>query len=352
MLPALCCRAQFSRSWTEGPLTWEDFRITDTEYADTSASSFASFSLIRTNRKVKANGITYKYQDVSAAIDPGQSWVKTGQANEENLKRHQEEFDILQYFATRYREDFLFYKDTKMYRFESNIDNETKHRLSEKAYLEQYHDAIETYRKTGDAILYPVSREPFDIVNHPRQVAEGALEGLLSPVLVFPLGDLGKAFRPAYGISAGFGYREGKTLLSADLTLAKSATTVLGSVTSLANDYYASYLGAFINYGRALLSREKVNFSLCAGAGYSAWKEGTIFSRPTVSGLTLSQGIRIDLRLHRTINHLTQTPQARDTGLMFRLYVNEMYVAPRKIFTPTVNLSVGMNFGFRNLSRN
>ncbi len=46
-----------------------------------------------------------------------------------------------------------------------------------------------------------------------------------------------------------------------------------------------------------------------------------------------------------------QTLQARNAGLVFGLYVNEMCFAPMKICTLTNNLSVVMNFGFRNLSR-
>ncbi|MDY6444666.1 MAG: hypothetical protein SPK76_06535, partial [Bacteroidales bacterium] len=78
-------RAQISRSWMEGPLTWNDFQLAGPERADDPATSRASFSLMRENKVVKAGGITYKYQDVWAAISPVQSWVKPGRQNVEFL---------------------------------------------------------------------------------------------------------------------------------------------------------------------------------------------------------------------------------------------------------------------------
>ena len=124
LAPAVCCLGQGPRSWTSGPLTWNDFQIAGPERADTSATSHVSFSLIRENKKVKTKGITYKYQDVSAAIDPKQSWVKAEGQNDRNLRKHQQEFDILQYYAERYREEYMFYTDPKTDRYENYFTRE------------------------------------------------------------------------------------------------------------------------------------------------------------------------------------------------------------------------------------
>lgn len=354
-LGAACCGAQGLRSWTEGPLDWNDFQLAGPERADTSAVSYASFSLIRENRKVKKEGITYKYQDVSAAIDPRQSWVKAEGRNDRNLQALQQEFDILQYYAALYQEDFMFYTDTRVDRFENYFEAESKHKLSEMAYLEQFQSAVEEFRRTGDASACPVSREPFDISKYPCQVASGASEMNISLISVFPTGDLARMFTPAVGFSAGYGYREGKNYFCADLSAGVIGLDLQGFDFEYGGGSYSvegSYFSAAVKYGRILFSSGRTAFSLFAGAGYTAWKEGHLLSKATVGGLTFTEGLCVDVHLHRTVNFLAKTPQAQDAGLQFRLYADEIYYAPGKIVTPTVNLGVGLHFGFRKLSRN
>ena len=352
-LGALNCGAQGLRSWTSGPLSWSDFQSAGPELSDSSETSHASFSLIRENIKVKEGGIAYKYQDVSAAIDPRQSWVEAAAKNEQTLRKLLQEFDILQYYATLYREDFMFYTDMKNHPYEEYFDEGTKHKLSEAAYLEQYRSAIEEFRKTGDASAYPVSREPFDITKMPCQVASGASEMHISLITVNPTGDLAKMFTPVFGFSAGYGYREGRNYVCADLSEGVIGLNLTGYSFKDGGHYTVrgSYFGAAAKYGRILFSAGKTDFSLFAGLGYSAWKEGHLLSKATVSGLTLTEGLCVDYTFHRTFNYLAKTPQARDFGLQFKVYVDELYVASQKFFVPTINLGMGFNFGFRKLSR-
>lgn len=353
LAPAVCCLGQGPRSWTSGPLTWNDFQIAGPERADTSATSHVSFSLIRENKKVKTKGITYKYQDVSAAIDPKQSWVKAEGQNDRNLRKHQQEFDILQYYAERYREEYMFYTDPKTDRYENYFTREAKHKLDERDYLMQFKSTLEEYRKTGDANAYPVSREDFDITKYPYQLASGASEALFSLIVVVPMGYLAKSFSPAFGFSAGYGYREGKNFFRGDLSVGiigfkpEGYDPVYGGSFSTRG----SYLGLSAKYGRILLSDDHINFSLFAGVGYTSWKEGNLISPPTASGLTLTEGLCMDLHLHRTVDFLAKTPQARDMSLQFRLYADEMYYAAQKTIIPTINFSVGLNIGFRKMSR-
>ena len=351
LLLPLGCRAQFSRSWTEGPLTWDDFQLAGPDLADNPAASEASFSLLRENKVVKANGITYKYQDVTAAISPAQSWVKPGEQSAYNLQQRQQEFDILQFYADRYREDYMFYDDLRLDRYEMYFD-EVKHKLSESEYLEQYREALETFHRTGDASAWPVSREPFDITTYPVKMAPGASEGLFSLFTAVPVGDLGKIFKPIVGLSAGYGYREGRSLFSAEFAVATSVTFTNSGTPAVGAFYVnATYVGIMGKYGYRILSADNVELSLFAGLGYSSWKAGAIMDKPVASGFTLSQGLRVDFPLHRTFNYLAKTPRVQDMGLLIRFYVDEMYVSRAKIFAPTINMSVGLNFGFRKLTR-
>ena len=350
---AVCCAGQSLRSWTSGPLTWDDFRPAGPEVAGESAASYASFSLIRENKKVRTKGVTYKYQDVSAAVVPQQSWVKPDGKNDAALRKHQQEFDILQYYATLYREDFMFYNDTLTYRYENYFGTEAKHRLPEMVYLDQFKTAVAAFRETGDASAYPVSREAFDITSYPSHIAPGASEAHFALLRIFPTGDLGKVFSPATGFSAGYGFREGKNYFNADLSIAFADVCLKGYDASngVAIAAEGSFLGFSAKYGRVLFSPGRTELSLFAGVGYNGWKEGHLISPSTVKGVTLTEGICLDIHLHRTFNYLAKTPQVRDSALELKLYADEMYVAARKLVVPTVNVAVGFNFGFRELSR-
>lgn len=349
------CQAQSWKTWSSGPLTWDDFQIVDPEFADTSATSYASFTLIRENKTVKTKGIAYKYQDVSAAINPAQSWVKAEGRNDLNLKKIQQEFDVLQHYATLYREDFMFYNDEKLNKYENYFPAESKHKLSETAYLEMFRSAVEKVHKTGDASKYPVSREPFDITHYPSKMDPGAMEAIILLTTIIPTGELSKMFSPAFGVTAGFGYREGKNTFRTDLTLGvigpKPGKIYTQTMTGALIITEGSCLGLTAKYGRIVFASNSINLSLFAGAGYTSWKNGTLFSKPVISGLTLTEGICLDVHLHRTFNYLAKIPQAHDFGLQFRIYSDQLYHAAQKALIPTVNFSAGLCFGFRKLSK-
>lgn len=351
-LGAFCCRAQNLRSWTEGPLSWNDFRPAGPGQVEDPADSYAWFTLLRENKTVKVGEVTYKYQDVSAAIDPRYSWVKTGGMNDAELRRQQQEFDILQYYATQYRDDFMFYTDTRSDRFENYLPTESKHKLSERAYLDEFHSAIDRFRQTGDASAYLVSREVFDITKVPCQIASGASEGIFSLIAVNPTGDLAQLFSTAFGVSWGYGYREGKNYFVADLSLGVMGLSVeKGLMTKRVILSSGSYLALAAKYGRILFSVGNTDFSLFAGAGYTAWKEGSLVSKATVGGPAFTEGICLDYSFHRTFDFLAKKPSAKDLGLQFRAYVDELYVPAQKIVIPSINFALGINLGFRKLTR-
>lgn len=344
---ALPCGAQNTRPWTAGPLSWSEFSQVQGE----DAASYASFSLMRENRIVKAKGISWKYQDVCAAFDPGQSWYNPWVARVADLQRHQQEFDILQHFAAQYRDDFLFYNDQQYHRFEEFLGDDEKGKLSEAAYLERYRAALDAFHATGDASPYPASREPFDITRFPVRMAAGSKVGHFSFLSVFPLGGLAQLFPPAFGFSGGLGYREGKSVLGLDLLYGICGLTIEGDEAYKTIFTSGVYLGFLASYSRVLFSVGKAECSLFGGVGYTSWKKGVVMNHPLACGLTLSEGITADIPLHRTYNFLAKSPQAQDLGVRVKLYVDEMYVAAQKTVMPTVNLSVGVNFGFTKLSR-
>ena len=336
----LGCRAQQLKLWTDGPLTWNDFEVAGTGSIQSNESSYAAFTLIRENKVVKTQGVTYKYQDMSAAVTRGMSWVKPGQMNDSNLARHQKEFDILQHFAEMYRDDFLFYNDPLSRRHEMWFDG-NKDKLSESYYLSLFKDALDEFHRTGDAGEYPVNPEPFDITKLAYSVPESSSELLVGLTTVIPVGVLSNYFdSPFVGPSLGYGFREGKNYFNGNLTVIETF------------GISGSYLDLSARYGRVLAANRKTDFSLFAGAGFAFWKDADLFrSTSLYKGPMLTQGISIDISLHKTVNFLSEVPQEREQKLQLKLYVNELYDIERDSFVPYIAMSAGINLGMKDISR-
>ena len=341
---AFCCNAQDLVRWTDGPLTWERFQRIDSTQTDPFK---VSYTLAKEKKRVKSDGVLYKYQDVTAAIDNQQSWVKTGEDTEANLQKIQHEFDLLQYFAEQCRTDYLFYKDTEFNYYENYFGIDTKRRLPETVYIERYRAALASDQQ------YPVSREPFDITKVPCQIEKGSSDAIISLIDVIPTGELANHFGSAIGFRAGYGHREGKSLFSAELTVGHTGLNLsnFNPFVVSAIGVKGAYIGLLARYGRMLFPIKEGGFYLSGGAGYSCWKHGDVMSRAAFGGFTLSQGIDVIVPLRTTMNFISKTPQRREMSLHFRLAVDEMYDAPQKILMPTICLSAGLDFGFRNITK-
>lgn len=347
---AFCCNAQDLVRWTDGPLTWERFMRVDSTQTD---PYWVSYTLAKENKQVKSGGILYKYQDVSAAIDIQQSWVKTGEDTDANLQKIQHEFDLLQYFAEQCRTDYLFYKDTEFNYYENYFGIDTKRRLPETLYIERYRAALASDQKDGTSADYPVSREPFDITSVPCQIEKGSSDALISLLGVFPSGYVATQFNPAYGFVTGYGYREGGNFYAAQLGIGLAGEKIVGYLTEarLPIIVEGAYIGALLRYGRRVLPIRTGGLYLSAGVGYSCWKYGHLAGETISGGLTLTQGLDCIVPVRTTMNFIAKTPQRREMALHFRLAVDEMYDAARKKLMPTISLSAGLDFGFRNITK-
>ena len=352
LLASVCCRAQFSRPWTDGPLTWYDFQMAAPEGAGVENAAHASFSLIKENKVVKSSDTVYKYQDIVASIIPGQSWVASGSRTDANLARLQTEFDVFQYFASLYRDDYLFYNDTRHDQYEEYFPGENKHKLSETWYLEQYRLAMEEIKDTGDASRFPVQREPFDITKAPCHIEEGSTRALFSLVGTFPGGALRQEFEPAYGFSAGLGHREGKGMFGAELAIEAVGPHNIGYDEHGGSiDTKGAFLRFMAYYARYLFSEGKMGVNVSAGAGYSAWKPGLIISDPLFSGPTLTQGVNLEFPLKKTMNFMAKKPQLQVLNLNVKVFVDELYDKSAKTIMPTFNIAVGVDYGWHLITR-
>ena len=352
LLASLCCRAQFYRSWADGPLTRYDFQMPFPENAGNVKDAYISLSLIRENKVVKSQDIVYKYQDIMASIIPGQSWISPEARTEATLARLQKEFDVFQHFASRYRDDYLFYNDLRQDQYENYFPETNKHKLPESWYLEQYRLAVQEIGKTGDASPYPVSREAFDITKVPCRIEEGSTRVLFYLISVFPGSALRREFEPAYGLSGGVAHREGKGMFGTELSIAAVGPHNFGYDENGGSfDTKGAFLRFMAYYGRYLFSEGKMGVNVFAGAGYSAWKPGLIIADPLFAGATLTQGVNLEFPLKKTMNFLAKKPQLQILNLNVKLYVDELYNASEKIIMPTFNLAVGLDYGWHLITR-
>lgn len=348
---ALCGNAQGILRWTDGPLTWERFQRVDSTQTDPYK---ATFSFSKENKKVKIDGILYKYMDVSAALDTGQCWVQTGKDTDENLQRLQKEFDLLQYFAERYRTDYLFHSSPELTnQHDAYFGTDKKHHLPEVVYIDGYRAALEACKNGKSYEDYHVSREPFDISKVPCQIEKGSSDAIISLVDVIPTGELANHFGPAVGFRAGYGHREGKSLFSAELTVGHTGLDLsnFNPFRVSAIGVQGAHIGLMARYCGRLFPIKEGGVYLSGGAGYSCWKHGDIMAHVAFGGITLSQGVDIIVPLQKTMNFVARKPQLRDMSLHFRLSVDEMYAAPQKLLAPTISLSAGLDFGYRNITK-
>lgn len=346
-----CCNAQELVRWTDGPLTWDSFQRVDSSQTK---PFYPFFTLAKENKSIKANGILYKYLDICAAIDAGQSWVRTGEDTAGNLQQIQREFDLLEHIAEEYRTDFLFYNDPETNEYEAYFGIDKKRNFSEMAYIERFNAALEKIGKDGKAGEYPVSREPFDITRVPYQIEKGSNDALFSLLGILPMGYLSDQFEPAICFRAGYAHREGNHILSAEFTFGRTEfeyTLPLFTppIKYDVNGTYLAYMGRF--GGRILSIKKQGGCYISGGAGYTTWKYGDVFDDNAVGGFTLSQGVDVILPLRTTVNFIAKKPQQRDMNLHIRLAVDEMYWAAQKKIIPTISLSAGLDFGYRNITK-
>ncbi|MBO4571970.1 MAG: hypothetical protein J5699_08605 [Bacteroidales bacterium] len=103
---SLGLQAQNSRLWSEGALSWGEFRSAAGP-DDTAAVN--SVFYWKTGVKRELIGRTYyMYPTVQAALIPDYSYVKEGYATDSELLRQQRIFDIWEVYARRYRDSLIF----------------------------------------------------------------------------------------------------------------------------------------------------------------------------------------------------------------------------------------------------
>ena len=337
LLSALPGRAQELRKWSEGLPDWSGFQIAGPAR---DSSSYASFTMIKNKVKVVRDGVVYHYLNITAAIDPSRSWVKADQMSDEELALIRQDFDLLEYFARLYRDDLLFEKD--------------RDGTQQKNYIERFHNAQGRVREGESLSRYALQAGEFDITQVPVTFSErssGVSFGLFTGL---PLGSLGRLLYPSFGVSAGYEFRKGPSSLLIDASVGLNAFKrhYYGLEGSWINHSMASSVCLSVQYGRELAAAGPWRLSAGAGPCYSArifnYNRNAAY---TIGGIGLSEGLCADLLFRRAMIFSSRRPERSDAYLRLRLYSDQIWNGPLKNIIPTVNLSVGLHFDSRSISR-
>lgn len=330
-------RAQDVRSWTEGIRDWTDYQIAD---PSREGDSHTSFTLLKEHKSVHRNGIFYHYRDVTAGAIPYQSWVKPDAMTPDELARIGQEFDLLEWFARRYRDEILFVKD--------------KDGARERYYIARFHAAQDSLRQGADLSHYALEQEPFDITAVPVRISDGSAGVSVGLYSGLPFGSLAQLLHPAFGVALGYEIRRGPHIFVLDASVGSS---------SFKRKYYGLD-GAWMNkkvvltfclslgYGREITSSGPWHLSASAGPCYGARMFSFEGNEATpLGGIGLSEGVCLDYRFRRTLSFGTRHPEQSDAMLRLRLYADQIWNGRQRNIIPSVNLAVGLHFENRSLSR-
>ena len=92
-----------TRSWSEGPLRWEEFRGDDSSYDNVrSVITWDEHSF-----KERRGYIRYSYPVVHSVFHPGISFVRDNYSTDEELRRQQYLFDLNEFYARAFRDSLL-----------------------------------------------------------------------------------------------------------------------------------------------------------------------------------------------------------------------------------------------------
>ena len=320
-----CCHAQGVRRWSEGLPDWNGFEVAD---VTDSVSSYASFSLVKDSKVVRTPEATYRYIGVTGVLLPYQSRVRSDSKTEAELESIRREFDILEYFARQYQDYLLFATDGK--------------RLLEKYYISRFQEAREAARRTGDYSKYPLSDEPFDILDINFIAKEEYLGVSFGLFANQPFGDQGRLLFPTAGASLGFELGQGRNALQTEFNLG------MGFYRLQLYDLIRKpvpYLSLFAAYRRELLDAGKWRMSLYGGPGFTLRRFQHIDnSLKTVGGPALCEGICADLHTGRNIIFGVPKPIQSDSFVRLKLSLSQTYNLAQKKVVPAVTFSAGIHF--------
>ena len=332
VLFALPAFSQEYREWSLGPLQKAAF--------DGSVrSDTASFSVTWDRQPVRVKqgrSILYRYQDIRTLALLSSCAISGETITEEELGSFQRDFDLAEQYARRLRDTLLF------------LPAHAKQQVW-KQFVSAYTSQRQHLSEESGALLSP-GPDDFDITAVPLRVSSRGLAASVGAEWSVPLGDLGELCGPMVGVCPGIDLRSGRLLLSTEFSFR----------TGWCKDRYFRVVGLpeqrscvyqfrwRVGPGFVLVDEDAWQLSAFLGLGSSR----TVFPSGPVSGFALTEGLRFEHNLRKSYRFDVFRPSLFQTGLVSRLYMDQIWIAGNRTLSPAVNLSLGIVFSENGLSRN
>lgn len=328
---ALFCRAQDVRRWGEDPVDWTGYRVA--AVSDT-ATSFTAFTLLKNRETIQSGDVFYSYLDVSGAFLPYQSWVRPEAMNDTELQVIRQDFDLLEYFARAYRDDLLFATD--------------KDSVKEEDYIARFRAARQEAHATGNYSKYALTTEEFDISRIAYDETPNYTGVSLALCTDFPFGDQARLLTPSAALSLTVTRGRGVNAFGATLQAG-------GSFFWRRYQHLPQKLVPYFNvtalYKREIKGSERMLLSFVGGPGFAGRVINYADRWILVGGPAFSEGLTAEFRAGRTVSLSKFRPEQADRFWQVRLSLSQLYNLHANKFIPSVNLSVGVHYRNRSITR-
>ena len=313
------------RLWTDGPLTWQDFCVAG---ESSSLPSYAFFKWHPQQHIVKKGHTTYKYTEMTAAIDKA-SYIKDWSLATDSLRyKWQTAFDIQQAYARRYTNTLM------------------TGRYDKKQLMDELHtECIDVLNKfeSDSSVEFP----PIEDVVDPESVAfkQGSYVFWIGAYAAVPVGPTTKlaSFLDGLCVSGGYRYKRFTADATISMTLFPSSSNIRGYYTNYGwQQYYEiTYLSAIADFGYQFINGERFKMNAFAGAGYGQYQIGQL-AGDKYSGPMLNEGIGGEFLLHSFIDLNGGDIPRNNLSLWFRIYSEQMFLLQKKATLPSIGFSFGI----------
>ena len=318
------------REWDKGSLCNEDFVL-----SPQGDSAYFSVVWIKDPVRVKKGSATYWYLDIKNAFLPASTYVGKEGLTKEQMLLFQREFDLSEKYVRILRDSLLW--------------------LSAKVREERWKQGVSDFftERRGQAGQSDVDACPgpdnFDITALPMKHTPLGASFYLGGDFSLPLGAMGTLSGPLAGFFSGLDLKYGRFFLAADLSYRKGCYKGdyigIKGVGEKGSDAY-QFLWR-VGPGIVLCGDEDWRLSTFVAFGRSR----TRLSPDPVSDFLLSEGLRFEWGLHKSYRLYSVLPGLFQSNLFSRLYMDQVWIAGNGTFSPSVNLSIGIDFLVNGLSR-
>ena len=337
---AAVCTAQNKGlvKWSDGLKDLSGYPVVDDARED---PSYSFFTFLKDRKTVRKDGISYVYNDVTAALRPAQSWVRSDAQTAATLAGIRRDFDLMEYFARQYRDALLTANDQ-----DGTLQMD---------FTRQFQEVREQIRLGADPAPYALDPAPFDITRREWEQSRRSGGVTLAAYGMLPYGSLSHMLSRGLGATLGFERRWKRHSLLVDASAAFHPLTrhFDGLQGAWKNEKMTPSFVASLNYGVVVVSSRVIRMTLHAGPAFGGYlftlgKSASEF----VGGPGVTEGLSLDFILSRTMSFVSGSPEFADTAIRIKVFGGHFWSLQQQgLIFPTLNVGIGLHFDSRPLSR-